>query len=83
MKVLQIPYPDTLPDATRQSVGDFEQDLRMALAAKLFEMGRVSSGQAAEMAKVSRYAFLHALSNFHVCAVDWDASELDLEIENA
>ncbi len=83
MKILQIPYPDSLPDATRQSVDEFERDLKLALATKLFELGRVSSGQAAELAGVSRYAFLHDLSRFGVNAIDWDASEMEKEIQNA
>ena len=83
MKTLEIHYRDDLPDATRQSVGEFEQELKLALACKLFELGRLSSGHAAEMADVSRYEFLHALSRFKVNAIDWDPEELEQEIKNA
>jgi Uncharacterised protein family (UPF0175) len=40
--------------------------LRMAAAMKLFELGRLSSGAAAELAGVSRVAFLAKLGEFGV-----------------
>jgi hypothetical protein len=45
---LHIEYPSTLPDALHQTPTEFEQDARFAMAVKLFEMKRVSSGQAAQ-----------------------------------
>ena len=83
MKTLEIRYPDELPDASRQSVDEFELDLKLALGAKLFELGRLTSGQAAALAGVSRYEFLHALSRFNVKAIDWDPCEMDQELKNA
>ena len=43
MKVLEIPYSDNLPDVIQLSGVAFEQDMKMALATKLFELGRLSS----------------------------------------
>jgi predicted HTH domain antitoxin len=83
MKVLEIPYSDNLPDVIQLSGVAFEQDLKMALASKLFELGRLSSGHAAELAGVSRVVFLRELSRFKVNALDWDADEFTQEIENA
>ena len=83
MKTLEIQYQDSLPDAARQSTAEFERELKMALASKLFELGRLSSGQAAELAGVSRYAFLRELSHYRVHAIDWDAAEFSQEIEHA
>jgi predicted HTH domain antitoxin len=40
---------------------DFEREAKLLLAAKLFEMGRVSSGMAAELCGMSRVAFLMSL----------------------
>ncbi len=55
---LTIPYPDSLPSALRMTRQEFEQEARLLLAARLFEEKRVTSGQAAEMAGISRSAFL-------------------------
>ena len=83
MKVLEIPYSDNLPDVVQLSGPDFERDLKMALASKLFELGRLSSGHAAELAGISRVEFLRELSRFKVNALDWDAAEFSQEVENA
>lgn len=83
MKVLEIAYSDELPDVVQLSGVDFERDLKMALASKLFELGRLSSGHAAELAGVSRVEFLRELSRFRVNALDWDTSEFSQEIGNA
>jgi predicted HTH domain antitoxin len=83
MKILEIPYADSLPDAVRMSVSEFERELKLALAAKLFELGRLSSGQAAELAGVGRVEFLKNLSRYNVKALDWDIEQFSQEINNA
>lgn len=83
MKVLEIPYGDDLPDVVRLSPSEFERDLKMALASKLFELGRLSSGQASDIAGLSRTAFLKQLSLFQVPAVAWDPEEFTDELEHA
>lgn len=83
MKILEIPYSDSLPDAVRMSVPEFERELKMALAAKLFELGRLPSGQAAELAGVGRVEFLKSLAGYNVKTIDWDAEEFAQEIANA
>lgn len=83
MKVLEIPYSEHLPDVAQLSGGEFEHALKMALASKLFELGRLSSGQAAELAGVTRVAFLRELSQYRVNAVDWNSEEFYQEIDNA
>lgn len=83
MKILEIPYADSLPDAARMSVSEFERELKLALAAKLFELGRLPSGQAAELAGVGRVEFLKGLSRYQVRAIDWDIEEFSQEMSNA
>jgi predicted HTH domain antitoxin len=57
--------------------------MRFALASKLFELGRVSSGQAAALVPTDRYSFLRSLHEVGVPAVAWDADEFAEEISNA
>ena len=74
--VLIIPYPDSLPDALRTRREDFEREARLLLAMRLFELGRVTSGQAAEMAGLGRVEFLMAAGHQHIEAMMPDADEL-------
>jgi hypothetical protein len=48
-QTLTVEYPDRLPDALNMTRVEFEQDARMAMAAKLYEMGRLSSAEAARI----------------------------------
>jgi len=56
-RTLTIPYPDALPLSSGQSADEFEREMRFLLAAKLYELGRVSSGRAADIAGVSRTCY--------------------------
>lgn len=42
-----IDYPETFPDALQQTRQQFEHEAKWAMAVKLFEMKRLSSGMAA------------------------------------
>jgi len=83
MSQLQVNYPDALPDIARLTREEFERDMRFALAAKLFELGRLSSGQAAQMIPVERYHFLRELHRYRVNMIDWDEEDFDQERRHA
>ena len=48
---------------------------------KLFEMGRLTSGQAAQLAGVSRVAFLLSCPQWNVPSAAWDAAEISAEFK--
>lgn len=49
MNSFTITYQDTLPDALQINRDRFEEEARWAMAVKLFELGRLSSGLAASL----------------------------------
>lgn len=83
MMQLMIEYPERLPDALQQSRSDFEQEAKMAMAVKLFEMKRLSSGIAAKMAGLDRVTFLLNLHRYGVAMIDLDEDDLLSDLENA
>jgi predicted HTH domain antitoxin len=80
---LQIDYPETLPDALQKSRQQFEEEARWAMAVKLFEMKRISSGMAAELVGVDRVSFLLKLTDYGVPMIDLTEEELLSDLENA
>ena len=81
MKAMQIEYPESWTAAAGSTAERFETEARMALAMKLFEVGRLTSGQAAQLAGVSRIVFLFNCPQWNVPAVNWDAAELAAEFK--
>ena len=73
---LVIDYPKLLPDAMQTTRTEFEHEARMAMAVKLFEMRRLSSGLAAKLAGVDRMTFLLGLHQFGVAMIDLEEDEL-------
>jgi predicted HTH domain antitoxin len=80
---LIIEYPTCLPDALQSSREDFEQEAKMAMAVKLFERRRISSGQAAKLVGIGRVSFLLQLHRYGVSMIDLNQEELESDIKNA
>jgi len=76
MHQLTISYPETLPDAVGSTQAQFELEAKWAMAVKLFEMKRLSSGMAAALIGVDRVTFLLKLADYGVPMID--LSEADL-----
>jgi len=82
-KTLEIPYPEDLPEALGKTPEEFERELRFLVAAKLYEIGRVSSGRAAELAGISRVEFLNNLGRYRIPVFNYSREELEREVREA
>ncbi len=78
-----IRVPDSLPDALQETPEEFEWEAKMAMAVKLFELGRISSGIAANFVGMDRVAFLLALHTYGVPMINLSESELRADMSNA
>jgi predicted HTH domain antitoxin len=80
---LTIEYPETFPDAVGRTREQFEQEARWAMAVKLFELQRLSSGMAAALLGVDRVTFLLKLGDYGVPMIDLSEEELLSDMANA
>jgi len=80
---LTINFPDTLPDLLQETKEQFKFEAKMALAVKLFQMKRISSGVAASLVGMPRTTFLLNLHRYGVPMIDLDEDEMLLDIQNA
>ncbi len=57
-----------------------EDEAKLLLAVKLYEVGKVSLGQAAKLAGFSKRSFLDVLGQYHIPIFDYYVDELRQEI---
>ena len=60
-----------------------ESDFSMIIASKLFEDGKLSAGQAAEMVGLSKRTFIEVVGKFGVSIISSSLSDLYSDIANA
>ncbi|RPI50425.1 MAG: UPF0175 family protein [Chloroflexi bacterium] len=80
---LCIPYSDDLLLSMKKSQEEFEDEARLLLAIKLYELGRVSTGVAAELAGISRVAFLFELGRLGLSPLGQTPDEVAEDLANA
>ena len=74
-----IPLSVNIPDTESIS----ETELKLLLATKLYETGRLSLGQAADVANLTKRTFIEILGRFDVSLFSASADELQQDIANA
>ena len=75
MKKLVLNIPD--------SVDLDERELVMTLASKLYEEGKLSLGQAADLVGLSKRTFAELLGKYNVSIFNHPASDLSRDVNNA
>ncbi|MCC7353850.1 MAG: UPF0175 family protein [Anaerolineae bacterium] len=83
MSSVVISYPDELLDALRMNPDEFERHARLLLAIKLYELGKATTGQAAQVAGLPRARFLFELGRFGLSPIGIEPDELDQDLADA
>ena len=73
MKTMTLQIPDNLD----------EREAKTMLAAKLYEKGSLSLGQAAELAGYTKRTFMEILSSYDVSVFSYSETELEKDILDA
>jgi predicted HTH domain antitoxin len=83
LKSLIVEYAEELPGLFKMTEEQFTAEVRFLAAAKLFELGKLSSGKAAAMAGLGRVAFLHKLGEYGFCAINLHDEQIEAELNAA
>ncbi len=78
--MLTIDYPEDLEKAVSTTRLEFEAQIRLMAALKMFELGKLSSGKAAQLAGISRVEFFEMCGRYHVPIINYTAEELEAEL---
>jgi len=77
---LKIRYPTRFELAVRMTKDELEHHIRLMAALKMFELGKVSSGKAAELAGLSRIEFLETCGRYRVSVYNYSPDEAEGEL---
>ncbi|MBC8081814.1 MAG: UPF0175 family protein [Hymenobacter sp.] len=75
MKTITLHLPDSLDLSSREAA--------MLIATRLYEQGKLSLGQAAELAGYSKRTFMELLADYNVSIINHPASDLARDVANA
>ena len=80
---LDLDIPEETLISLKTDSASFAKALTMLAAVKLFELGKLSSGRAAQLAGIPRVSFLLALRDYQVTPFRLTAEELRQDVLNA
>ena len=80
---ISVEIPEESLISLNEQPHSFARELPMLAAVKLYELGKLCSGRAAQLAGVSRVEFLLALGRYQVSPFALDADRLAEDIANA
>ena len=75
MREIKINIPETI------DLDD--QEAKLLFASRLFELGKITLGQAASLAGLSKSSFMEILANYGVSVLNYPASEIENDLNNA
>ena len=75
MRTVTLDIPDALDLDSKE--------IAMLLAARLYEQGKLSLGQAAELAGLSKRTFTELLGHYNVSIFNYPSSDLSRDVANA
>jgi len=74
-KTVDVSVPEGFEESVSTTAGELEDQVRLMAALKMFELGKLSSGHAAQLAGRTRTEFLEACGRYRVSVFNYAPEE--------
>ena len=82
MTTISIELPESIFSALRQDPNEFTQELRLVAAIKWYELGKITQGQAAQIAGLNRGEFIKILARYQVSTFQYTPEEIEADLQS-
>jgi predicted HTH domain antitoxin len=83
MSLIQLDIPEEVLISLKETPSSMSQQILTLAAIKLFELGKLSSGRAAQLAGISKVKFISLLGQYQVSAFNFPVEDLESDVRNA
>jgi len=80
MSTLSLDFPEHFEQAVHLTRAELASQIRLMAALKMFELGKLSSGKAAELAGVNRVEFFELCGRYRVPVFNYAPEEIESEL---
>ena len=82
MTTITVDLPEQVQQALNRTTGEISRDVKLYAALMLYQLGKLSSGVAAQMAGLSRVEFLHLCGEYGVSVFQYTPEEVEAEFSD-
>ena len=82
MQSIVMSLPDDLAASIELTPEELASQVRLMAALKMFEIGKISTGKAAELAGLTRVDFIEACGRYHVSMFNYQPDEVEAELRS-
>jgi predicted HTH domain antitoxin len=79
-ETVNVSVPEDFEETVSTTAGELEDQIRLMAALKMFELGKLSSGHAAQLAGATRAEFLEACGRYRVSVFNYPPEEVAEEL---
>ncbi len=82
MQSIVMSLPDDLATSLEMKPEELASQVRLMAALKMFELGKISTGKAAELAGLTKLDFIEACALYHVSMFNYRPEEVEAELRS-
>ena len=78
---ITLELPEDITALLNEDARNLADDIKLMAIIKMYELGKISLGKAAEFLKINERKFMEVLGQYQIPAIDYPSRELDEELK--